>query len=219
MTYPVVVDLKTTLCVLFVGDEKKDTLYGRVLYLCKKNLKHSVLYKSSREANMKITNGVKDTLNKCGGYFRVVNNKSFEVWLVKDGVYEVVGSDTLDGADYVCLKIDAFSDDSLWVAAERGEYFIGGAASFAEDRASKHERYYSKLKPSRIIDIPPNTETCHTLDLERVQYVGEPLPKEVDEDESYRLTMGWSESIKLSNKVFPRKEFVRLWKAYHGQTN
>ena len=29
-------------------------------------------------------------------------------------------------------------------------------------------------KQERIIDIPPNTEVCHTLDLERVQYVGMP---------------------------------------------
>ena len=39
--------------------------------------------------------------------------------------------------------------------------------------------HWEKLTPDitkqeRIIDIPPNTEVCHTLDLERVQYVGMP---------------------------------------------
>lgn len=77
--------------------------------------------------------------------------------------------------------------------------------------------YCEKLTPDlakqdRIIDIPPDTEVCHTLDLERVQYVGI-----ADKDGHYLVTLGWTESIKLNEDIYPRKEFVKKWKAYHGQ--
>ena len=33
------------------------------------------------------------------------------------------------------------------------------------------------------------------------------------------MTMGWSESIKLNEDVYPRKELVKKWKMYHGSVN
>lgn len=69
------------------------------------------------------------------------------------------------------------------------------------------------MKPERIVSIPPNTEVCHTLDLERVQYVGI-----ADKDGHYLITLGWTESVKLSDKIYPRQELIKLWKRYHGQS-
>ena len=52
----------------------------------------------------------------------------------------------------------------------------------------------------------------HTLDLERVQYVGI-----ADKDGHYLITLGWTESIKLNEDIYSRKELVKKWKTYHGQ--
>ena len=70
-------------------------------------------------------------------------------------------------------------------------------------------RYYQTRENYRH---PHNTEVCHTLDLERVQYVGMSTV-----DGHYEVTMGRSESIKLNEDVYPRKELVKKWKMYHGQ--
>ena len=47
--------------------------------------------------------------------------------------------------------------------------------------------------------------------LERIQYVGMSTV-----DGHYEVTMGWSESIKLNEDIYPRKELIKKWKAYHG---
>jgi len=138
-----------------------------------------------------------------------------EAYLVEGDSYEITHKTIGDNyGEYYCIECAAHPKGGMWVLAERGDYSLNkpdfvGQISLAE--------YCKKLTPDvvkqeRIIDIPPNTEVCHTLDLERVQYVGI-----ADKDGHYLITLGWTESIKLNEDIYPRKELVKKWKAYHGQ--
>lgn len=135
-----------------------------------------------------------------------------EAYLVEEDAYKITHQTIGDDSDkYYCIECAAHPNGGMWVLAERGEY----SEKFPHKISLKY--YCDKLTPDvikqeRIIDIPPNTEVCHTLDLERVQYVGI-----ADKDGHYLVTLGWTESIKLNEDMYNRKELVKKWKAYHGQ--
>ena len=137
-----------------------------------------------------------------------------ESYLVEGDAYEIAHKTVGDNyGEYYCIECAAHPNGGMWVLAERGVYHTAKPAV----QTISLENYCEKLTPDitkqeRIIDIPPNTEVCHTLDLERVQYVGI-----ADKDGHYLITLGWTESIKLNEDVYPRKELVKKWKAYHGQ--
>ena len=134
-----------------------------------------------------------------------------EAYLVEGDAYEITHKTIGDNCgEYYCIEC-AHPNGGMWVLAERGEY----SENFPHKISLKD--YCEKLTPDttkqeRVIDIPPDTEVCHTLDLERVQYVGI-----ADKDGHYLVALGWTESIKLNEDIYPRKELVKKWKAYHGQ--
>lgn len=131
-----------------------------------------------------------------------------ETYLVVDDTYKITHQTIGDNyGEYYCIECAAHPKGGMWVLAERGDY----------SHKISLKDYCDKLTPDvikqeRIIDIPPNTEVCHTLDLERVQYVGI-----ADKDGHYLVTLGWTESIKLNEDIYPRKDLIKKWKAYHGQ--
>ena len=137
-----------------------------------------------------------------------------EVYLVEGDAYEITHKTIGDNyGEYYCIECATHPKGGMWVLAERGVYH----AAKPVVQTISLEGYCEKLTPDitkqeRIIDIPPNTEVCHTLDLERVQYVGI-----ADKDGHYLITLGWTESIKLNEDIYSRKELVKKWKTYHGQ--
>ena len=166
-----------------------------------------------------------------------------ESYLVEGDTYKITHQTIGDASDkYYCIECAAHPNGGMWVLAERGDYVdvhpddislakvseesLAKAVSDAKVQVEKFmgkrdnpclTDYIKKLTPDvvkqdRIIDIPPDTEVCHTLDLERVQYVGI-----ADKEGHYLVTMGWTESIKLNEDIYPRKELIKKWKAYHGQ--
>ena len=137
-----------------------------------------------------------------------------EVYLAEGDAYKITHKTIGDNdGEYYCIECAAHPNGGMWVLAERGVYHTAKPVA----QTISLDDYWEKLTPDitkqeRIIDIPPNTEVCHTLDLERVQYVGI-----ADKDGHYLITLGWTESIKLNEDVYPRKELVKKWKMYHGQ--
>lgn len=140
-----------------------------------------------------------------------------EAYLVVDDIYEITHQTIGDDSDkYYCIECVTHPNGGMWVLAERGEYREKFPPYKPSQKISLKD-YCDQMTPDvikqeRIIDIPPNTEVCHTLDLERVQYVGI-----ADKDGHYLVTLGWNESIKLNEDMYHRKELVKKWKAYHGQ--
>ena len=140
-----------------------------------------------------------------------------ETYLVVDDTYKITHQTIGDTSDkYYCIECAAHPKGGMWVLSERGEYREKFPLYKPSQKISLND-YCEKLTPDvikqeRVIDIPPNTEVCHTLDLERVQYVGI-----ADKDGHYLVTLGWTESIKLNEDIYPRTEIVKKWKAYHGQ--
>lgn len=151
-------------------------------------------------------------VNPFTGWWVAKRIVGLEAYLVEDDAYKITHQTIGDNyGEYYCIECAAHPNGGMWVLAERGEY----SKSFPHKISLKD--YCEKFTPDvikqeRIVDIPPDTEVCHTLDLERVQYVGI-----ADKDGHYLVTLGWTESIKLNEDVYPRKELVKKWKAYHGQ--
>lgn len=146
------------------------------------------------------------------GWWTAKRIVGLETYLVVDDTYKITHQTIGDNyGEYYCIECAAHPKGGMWVLAERGDY----SENFPHKISLKD--YCDKLTPDvikqeRIIDIPPNTEVCHTLDLERVQYVGI-----ADKDGHYLVTLGWTESIKLNEDIYPRKDLIKKWKAYHGQ--
>lgn len=140
-----------------------------------------------------------------------------EYYLVEGDAYAITHKTVGDhDGEYYCIECVTHHNGGMWVLAERGDYSKNFPLHKPPQKMSLKD-YCGKLTPDavkqeRIVDIPPNTEVCHTLDLERVQYVGI-----ADKDGHYLVTLGWTESIKLNEDIYPRKELVKKWKAYHGQ--
>ena len=117
-----------------------------------------------------------DTLNKSGQYFKVLDNTSFGFLLQKDGVHEVIGSQTMEGRNHVCLKIDAFSNDNVWIAESRGEYTT---KSYESGKATLSQ-YIDKLTPDadtiqqRIKKLKSVFMLSSLVQFKYVQDVGEP---------------------------------------------
>jgi len=140
-----------------------------------------------------------------------------EAYLVEGDSYEITHKTIGDNyGEYYCIECAAHPKGGMWVLAERGDYSENFPLREPQQKISLKD-YCDQLTPDvvkqeRVIDIPPDTEVCHTLDLERVQYVGI-----ADRDGHYLVTLGWTESIKLNEDIYPRAELVKKWKAYHGQ--
>lgn len=140
-----------------------------------------------------------------------------ESYLVEGDVYKITHKTVGDhDGEYYCIECVNHPNGGMWVLSERGEY-RENFPLYKPSQKMSLKGYCEKLTPDivkqeRVIDIPPDTEVCHTLDLERVQYVGI-----ADKDGHYLVTLGWTESIKLNEDIYPRTDFVKKWKAYHGQ--
>ena len=153
-------------------------------------------------------------VTKFTGWWVAKHVIGLESYLVEGDTYEITHKTVGDNdGEYYCIECAAHPNGGMWVLAGRGVYHTAKPVV----QTISLEDYCEKLTPDitkqeRIIDIPPNTDVCHTLDLERVQYVCMPTV-----DGHYEVTMGWSESIKLSEDIYPRKELIKKWKAYHGQ--
>lgn len=155
-------------------------------------------------------------VSKLNGWWKAVNTTSLSPFVIKGDVYKVLGETVGDTGDYLLIECDTHPNKQVWVEVKHGEYSTDYPVDIVHQKLTIRD-YVDKLTPDvikqeRIVDIPPNTEVCHTLDLERVQYVGID-----DKDGHYLVTLGWTESIKLNEDIYPRKELVKKWKEYHGQ--
>lgn len=125
---------------------------------------------------------------------------------------------TIGEAVYVTERIDTGMVELLKTTKTRSDgkpLWIRGDMCTKDTHCIKDKAIQNlpHIKPQveNIIEIPYPSDNSHGIDLYRVQYIS-PLV-----NGSYELTMGWMESVKLTQEIYPRVKIMQQWKAVRNK--
>lgn len=132
----------------------------------------------------------------------ITDNRCYEYYL------------TIGETVYVTERINTGMEELLKTTKARSD---GKPLWIRGDMCVKYTPYtkinFPDTKPTieNIIEIPYPSDNSHGIDLYRVQYIS-PL-----DEGCYELTMGWMESVKLTEDIYPRAKIMAQWKAVRNK--